>query len=92
MIYPDESVIEGEATYGTLEVVPLPADQVATLELRPSRSFDVGMGRPGGGATTEVEGGTVGIIIDARGRPLLLPEDVTSRRARIQEWMWEAGY
>ncbi len=92
VIYPDESVIEGEATYGTLEVVPLPADQVATLELRPSRSFDVGMGRPGGGATTEVEGGTVGIIIDARGRPLLLPEDVTSRRARIQEWMWEAGY
>ncbi|MFQ5944953.1 MAG: glutamate mutase L [Anaerolineae bacterium] len=92
VIYPDESVIEGEATYGTLEVVPLPADQVATLELRPSGGFDVGMGRKGGGATTEVEGGTVGIIIDARGRPLSLPEDATSRRARIQEWMWEAGY
>jgi hypothetical protein len=34
-----------------------------------------------------VEGGVVGIIIDARGRPLALPEDDTERRRKLVDWM-----
>jgi hypothetical protein len=33
----------------------------------------------------------VGLIIDARGRPLRLPDDPAQRRERIQMWHWEVG-
>ncbi len=89
--YSDDQAIEVEVAYGSLEVIPLPAGERASVELRPSSRFDVGLGRKGKGATTEVEGGAVGIIVDARGRPLSLPDDKEKRRAKIQEWMWEVG-
>ena len=40
----------------------------------PARGFDLGAGN-GKKVTHEVRGGTVGLIIDGRGRPLGLPED-----------------
>jgi len=92
MVYSEGGTIEGEVSYGSLEVIPLPFGQRATLELRPTQSFDVGLGRKGRGATTEVEGGAVGVIIDARGRPLSLPEERAAQQDKVQKWMWEAGF
>lgn len=92
MVYPEGGTIEGEVSYGSLEVIPLPFGQRATLELRPTKSFDVGLGRKGRGATTEVEGGAVGVIIDARGRPLSLPEERAAQQEKMQKWMWEVGF
>jgi uncharacterized protein (TIGR01319 family) len=91
MEYEDGQSIEVEVPYGALEVIPLPAGKKATVELRPDSRFDVGLRKRGKGATTEVEGGSVGLIVDARGRPLSLPEGEKKRREKIQEWMWEAG-
>ena len=91
MKYEDGQTIEVEVPYGALEVIPLPAGKKAVVELRPSSAFDVGLGKRGKGATTGVEGGAVGIIVDARGRPLSLPGEEEKRRAKIQEWMWELG-
>lgn len=92
MVYSGGETIEGEVSYGSLEVIPLPFGQRATLELRPTRGFDVGLGRKGRGATTEVEGGAVGVIIDARGRPLSLPEGRAAQQEKVQKWMWEVGF
>lgn len=92
MVYSEGGTIEGEVSYGSLEVMPLPFGQRATLELHPTQSFDVGLGRKGRGATTEVEGGAVGVIIDARGRPLSLPEKRATQQEKMQKWMWEAGF
>jgi len=92
MVYSEGGAIEGEVSYGSLEVIPLPFGQRATLELRPTQSFDVGLGRKGRGATTEVEGGAVGVIIDARGRPLSLPEERVAQQEEVQKWMWEVGF
>ncbi len=89
--YDDAQTIDVEVPYGTLEVIPLPPGREAFLELRPTSKFDVGLARKGKGARTEVEGGTVGVIIDARGRPLSLPTDGEKRRAKMQEWMREIG-
>jgi len=61
------------------------------LEIRPARHFDIGLGQPGRGALAEVEGGILGIIIDARGRPLRLPKDETQRQAHIRQWLEELG-
>lgn len=91
MEYDDGQTIKVEVPYGALETIPLAPGRKAVVELRPSAQFDVGLGRWGRGATTEVDGGLLGIIVDARGRPLSLPEDDTQRREKIQEWMWEAG-
>jgi hypothetical protein len=33
-----------------------------------------------------VKGGTVGILFDARGRPLVLPESASDRKAAVARW------
>ncbi len=82
--------IQIEVTYGTLEVLPLAPGQKATLRLNPQRRFDVGAG-PGRSRKVTVHGGSVGLIIDARGRPIKLPEDDEERRAQINQWLWDLG-
>ncbi len=60
---------EGEMLFGDLRILPLASDETAELELHPSRKVDLGSG-PGKPVTATVRGGTVGLILDARGRPL----------------------
>ncbi len=91
MEYDDGQTIKVEVPYGALETIPLTPGRRAVVELRPSPQYDVGLGRMGRGATTKVDGGVLGIIIDARGRPLSLPDDDRQRREKIQEWQWEVG-
>jgi hypothetical protein len=85
--------LEVEVAAGTLEVLPLPPGQKATLELQPRRGIDIGRGPGRGGRPIQVVGSTLGLIIDARGRPLLsyLPPDPELRRDRIQQWLWDMG-
>jgi hypothetical protein len=85
--FPDGRVVQHEASYGSIEIIPLEAGERAILELHPTRRFDMGLGEPGRGVTAEAEGGTLGLVIDARGRPLELPADDPSRRKLIQEWL-----
>jgi hypothetical protein len=39
----------------------------------------------------EAWGGAVGVIIDARGRPLVWPEREKSRQAALRQWLRELG-
>jgi len=89
--YDDGQSLKVEVPYGAMEVIPLMEGKRAVVELRPSSRFDVGLGKKGKGATTELDGGALGIIVDARGRPLSLPGDGEKRRAKIREWMGELG-
>jgi len=36
-------------------------------------------------------GGSLGVIIDARGRPLRLPDDPVRRRELNKKWIWTFG-
>lgn len=85
--YPDGREIQQEVAYGCIDVIPLAPGERATLELRPTRRFDVGLGEPGRGVTAEAEGGVLGLIIDARGRPIELSTDPVGRRQLMQEWL-----
>jgi hypothetical protein len=38
-------------------------------------------------APTHVRGGLAGLIVDARGRPLALPNDGRRRQERLREWL-----
>jgi hypothetical protein len=92
LTYPDEEVLDVDITPGTIEVIPLTPGQKASLELRPSRNFDIGWGHKGRGAVAEVEGGVLGLVIDARGRPLHVPPDAQERIRALQRWRWGIGY
>ncbi len=76
--------------HGNLEVIPLPAGSTARLKLQPASHVDIGLGR-GRGGTFTITGGLMGVIIDARGRPLGLPEDVIRRRELAKKWLWTLG-
>lgn len=85
--YPNDEIYETEVAYNTLEIVSLPPGQKATVEIRPMRQFEISPGQPGRAVQTEVEGGLLGIIIDARGRPLRFPADDEQRQEQLQTWL-----
>jgi len=71
--------------FGDLIKLPLGVDEKAKVELYPERGFDVGEG-PGKSLEALITGGQVGVIIDCRGRPLLLPEDKNERINALRRW------
>lgn len=77
--------IEEEVPFGSMKLIPLPDGQTARAVIQPTRQFDVGKGY-GHTLETTVNGGVVGVVIDCRGRPLQLPEDVEQRNAKLIEW------
>lgn len=80
-----------EVKRGGLEVVPLPLGKSAVLHLQPLHRADVGMGGAGISGTVRVIGGVLGVVIDARGRPLDLPADGGRRRELLKKWLWTLG-
>jgi uncharacterized protein (TIGR01319 family) len=72
----------GEMRFGEVKSFALGDGETARVRVEPARGFDVG-GGPGKRVEREVRGGTAGLIFDARGRPLALPED----RAACREAM-----
>jgi hypothetical protein len=76
----------GEMLYGDIRLFPLADDQTARITLEPARGFDVGAGS-GKPLEREVRGGTVGLILDSRGRPLVLPEDQKACREAVTRWV-----
>ncbi|HEY3245919.1 MAG TPA: glutamate mutase L [Phycisphaerae bacterium] len=76
----------GEIKFGEMKLIPLPEDENARMVLEPARGFDLGAGA-GKRVETEVKGGTVGVILDGRGRPLKLPEDGRESQARMKAWV-----
>ncbi len=84
------STMNVDVNHGSLELIPLLVGQKASLEVRPASRVD--MGSKGRGVFKgEIEGGALGLVIDARGRPIDLPKDIKRRRVKIQEWLWDMG-
>lgn len=82
---------EGVVRYGQLRRLPLRQGEHARLTLRPERGFDAGFGGKGKAGALRVAGGALGLIIDARGRPLELPRDRGQRRERNLQWLHDIG-
>jgi len=90
LTYEDGSDARAEVKFGGLEMLPLGMGQTARLTLQPLQRSDVGNG-PGRSAAVQVAGGVMGVVIDARGRPLALPEDPVRRRELFKKWLWTVG-
>jgi hypothetical protein len=87
----DGNSFDVEIMQGTLKRVVIQVNEPAVLILKPERQTDVGFGGPGMGGRLRVTGGALGLVIDARGRPIVLPEDEEARIALIQRWQWTLG-
>lgn len=80
----------GELRAGEIECVPLDAAIETDITLRPAKGLDVGSG-PGQEHRARVHGGIVGLILDGRGRPLVVPDDAQTRRDTLQRWNTALG-
>jgi hypothetical protein len=80
-----------EIKQGDLQILPLSRGKSARLNLQPLHLADIGMGGPGRAGSIRVIGGNMGVVVDARGRPLKLPEDGGRRRDLLKKWLWHLG-
>ena len=85
---PDGAKLEGSISFGKVRFIPLGENQVAKFTAKPARGFDLGEGK-GNPITTLIFGGTVGILLDARGRPLRIPMEREERTKTLMDWMSE---
>ena len=73
-----------EAPAGTITMIPLPPNVETEVTLQPRRMNIAGVR---GKVTRTVKGGSLGLIIDARGRPWRIPRAVEARRAQVKGWI-----
>ena len=90
--YSNGRQVTAEVMSGSIEIIPLKLNEQALLTLYPAPTVDVGLG-PGerARAAEEIDGGLVGLIIDARGRPLSFSTNENERQARLLQWMQVIG-
>jgi len=74
-----------EVRSGEIVRAELPEGEDAELIVKPARDLDVGAGR-GKAVQRKVSGGKVGIVLDARGRPIQLDPDPSRRREQLVRW------
>jgi hypothetical protein len=93
---------EASANFGEIKVIPYDPSVTKEITVTPGKAFDVGAGK--GRAVTVAcftgnrETGSIrlsdsllGIIIDARGRPFVLPTDTQERIKKQREWLQAFG-
>lgn len=83
-------LIKEDIPVGELRLYPMGLDDTAEVEVHPARRFDVGEGH-GKSVNKKIKGGQVGLVIDTRGRPLILPENKNTRRELIVKWYKDFG-
>ncbi len=80
--------------HGQIARLPLMQGWRGTLTLRPASGVRIGENAPGEeipSNTAAISGSALGIVIDARGRPLRLPEDDMQRYAVLWQWLVALG-
>jgi hypothetical protein len=85
---PTQKTIKDSVAFGDIRLYSLGPREEAEIEVLPSKEFDLGAGK-GKKMKKEVQGGVVGLVVDARGRPLELAKDSKSRMNHLKKW-WQA--
>ncbi|CAN5627670.1 glutamate mutase L [soil metagenome] len=96
LTYEDGESVKFDVPYGSMFRLPLGDDDQATLVLTCEPGFAVGASNPGEqlhiGPDDGLQGGEVGVIIDARGRPMSTPvDDGATGRAFVRRWYTDLG-
>jgi hypothetical protein len=80
--------------HGEIVRMPLAVGRSAQLVLRPAAGVRIGANAAGAevrGNPGQLRGSTLGLVIDARGRPLALPDDARERCLKLWEWLVALG-
>jgi hypothetical protein len=81
--------VDGQTRTGAIQTMemklePLAPGQTGLIKLEPHRGIDLGAGR-GKPVEAAVHGGSVGLVLDGRGRPVTIPED--RRHELLNQWV-----
>lgn len=87
IVYQDGDEEVFDIQQGSLKRIPLGQGQRATVYLDPLNKADLGWGPGKRVPPKRVAGGPFGLVVDARGRPLRLPENPHERRTLMQQWL-----
>ena len=82
---PNGEEVKEELSLGDIKLVKLTELEEAKALITPAKDYDVGAG-PGKELETTVSGGVAGVVLDARGRPIYLPEEEDQRIELLLKW------
>ena len=82
---PDGRTLKEELNFGEIKRIPLEERHEAKAVITPAKNFDIGNGA-GHSIEKTIMGGVAVILLDARGRPLRLPEDDDERKELLLKW------
>lgn len=89
--YEDGNSTRLEIRQGALISLPLEQGQVVRIQLDALRNTRIGPHSKHGSVSFKTIGGDCGAVVDARGRPLKLPRDISKRREMMKRWQFELG-
>ena len=81
----DGEILKEELKFGEVKLIPLADGREAKTLITPTKKFDLGEG-PGKAVEKTIKGGVVGVLMDARGRPIYLPEEDKARKELLINW------
>jgi hypothetical protein len=76
--------------FGEIVLVPVEAGRTVNVECRPGKSFDFGDGK-GRSKTYTTVAGELGLVLDGRGRPIVIPVEDAERAATMRRWLEAMG-
>jgi uncharacterized protein (TIGR01319 family) len=74
-----------ELALGEVKLLPLALGETVEARLTPAKGFDLGSG-PGRPIERELHGGVVGLVLDARGRPIRIDPADPNRVGIVRKW------
>jgi hypothetical protein len=74
-----------------MHMLPLADGARATLKLDCEPDYTIGGQQHVEFGEGQLRGGSLGIVIDARGRPLSSPNDASLRAGRVANWLSDLG-
>jgi hypothetical protein len=81
------TLFSSDIQQGTLTHIDVPKGLSAKLKALPKSGTDIGLGEPGLGGEFELEGGGLGLVVDARGRPIKDAKDEEERSFQRAAWI-----
>jgi len=91
-----ESIRRFSVPWGSLHTLAVPFGSTVELTLEPESHVRIGTLDPGVAlrftGAAALSWTRLGIVIDARGRPLALPSDPSARVRRLHSWLADLGY
>ncbi|MFM7186745.1 MAG: methylaspartate mutase, partial [Armatimonadota bacterium] len=87
------AIIDGKShvvPFGEIVLVPMDAGRSVDVECKPGKAFDFGDGK-GRSRTFTAVAGEIGLVLDGRGRPIVIPVEDADRAATMRRWLEAMG-